>query len=171
VLAEVGMFLGSLYRADLVARLGQGKLGTAGRAVSRRVRKKDLAAASSLRCAGSITRAAQDQHDLASRARLAGRDMLVAATGKLSARVGAPVGGWTGKVRRVPQPVPSARQDPAPGPARFRPGRCADRAGRWAIKGGRGRATAVAGPEQPGGSTPERQVVGGVVDPQPDVPR
>src|SRR5665647_3895472 len=63
-LREVGTFLGSLYRADLVTRLSQGKLDAHGRAQSRKVRKKYLTAQSSSRWAGSITRATQDQYDL-----------------------------------------------------------------------------------------------------------
>src|ERR1035437_3609480 len=97
-LREVGTFLGSLYRADLVRRLREGKLDAHGRAQSRKVRKKALTAQSSSRWAGSITRATQDQYDLAVRALAAERAMLVAATGKLSARVAAPAGGHTGKI-------------------------------------------------------------------------
>src|SRR5664280_2547120 len=97
-LREVGTFLGSLYRADLVTRLSQGKLDAHGRARSRKVRKKYLTAQSSSRWAGSITRATQDQYDLAVRALAAERAMLVAATGKLSARVAAPAGGRAGKI-------------------------------------------------------------------------
>src|SRR5665811_1938445 len=97
-LREVGTFLGSLYRADLVTRLSQGKLDAHGRAQSRKVRKKALTAQSSSRWAGSITRATQDQYDLAVRALAAERAMLVAATGKLSARVAAPAGGRAGKI-------------------------------------------------------------------------
>src|SRR5665647_368140 len=97
-LREVGTFLGSLYRADLVTRLSQGKLDAHGRAQSRKVRKKYLTAQSSSRWAGSITRATQDQYDLAVRALAAERAMLAAATGKLSARVAAPAGGRAGKI-------------------------------------------------------------------------
>ena len=101
-LRQVGTFLGSLYRADLVRRLGEGKLDAHGRARSRKVRKKDLTAQSSSRWAGSITRATQDQYDLAVRALAAERAMLAAATGKLSQRVAAPVGGHTGKIAGYP---------------------------------------------------------------------
>jgi hypothetical protein len=97
-LREVGTFLGSLYRADLVRRLGEGKLDAQATACSRRERKRALTSASSSRWAGSITRATQDQYDLAVRALAAERAMLLAATGKLSARVAAPVGGRAGKV-------------------------------------------------------------------------
>ena len=97
-LREVGTFLGSLYRADLVRRLGEGKLDAAGRAASRRERKRGLTSASSSRWAGSITRATQDQYDLAAGALAAERAMLAAATGKLAQRIAAPVGGRVGKI-------------------------------------------------------------------------
>src|SRR5674476_1304468 len=77
-LREVGTFLGSLYRADLVRRLGEGKRDAAGRAASRRERKRGLTSASSSRWAGSITRATQDQYDLAAGALAAERAMLAA---------------------------------------------------------------------------------------------
>src|ERR1035437_5684257 len=60
-LREVGTFLGSLYRADLVRRLGEGKLDPQATARSRKVRKKDLTAQSSSRWAGSITRATRSE--------------------------------------------------------------------------------------------------------------
>jgi len=97
-LREVGTFLGSLYRADLVRRLGEGKLDAQATACSRRERKRALTSASSSRWAGSITRATQNLYDLAVRALAAERAMLVAATGKLSQRVAAPVGGRAGKI-------------------------------------------------------------------------
>src|SRR5664280_3126346 len=95
---EVGTFLGSLYRADLVRRLGEGKLDAQATACSRRERKRALTSASSSRWAGSITRATQNLYDLAVRALAAERAMLVAATGKLSQRVAAPAGGRAGKI-------------------------------------------------------------------------
>ena len=101
-LREVGTFLGSLYRADLVRRLGEGKLDAAGRAASRRERKRGLTSASSSRWAGSITRATQDQYDLAAGALAAERAMLVAATGKLAQPVAAPVGGRVAKIAGYP---------------------------------------------------------------------
>src|SRR5665811_1083587 len=90
-LREVGTFLGSLYRADLVTRLSQGKLDAHGRARSRKVRKKYLTAQSSSRWAGSITRATQDQYDLAVRALAAERARLpgTAARASGTARPGA----------------------------------------------------------------------------------
>jgi hypothetical protein len=97
-LREVGTFLGALYRADLAGRLGQGRLDAAGTAASARVRKKDLTSESSSRWAGSITRATRGQYDLAVRTLAEQRVMLLAATGKLAARVAAPVGGRAGKV-------------------------------------------------------------------------
>src|SRR5450756_3007902 len=70
-LREVGTFLGSLYRADLVTRLSQGKLDAHGRAQSRKVRKKYLTAQSSSRWAGSVSythlRAHETRHELVCR--------------------------------------------------------------------------------------------------------
>src|SRR5665811_729476 len=103
-LREVGTFLGSLYRADLVTRLSQGKLDAHGRAQSRKVRKKYLTAQSSSRWAGSITRATQDQYGRAVRPVAAERAMLGAATGKLSARRAWPA--------RQPVPAPRGRTGP-----------------------------------------------------------
>src|ERR1035437_10418381 len=54
-LREVGTFLGSLYRADLVRRLREGKLDAQGRAASRRERKRGLTSASSSRWGGPRT--------------------------------------------------------------------------------------------------------------------
>src|SRR5665811_890880 len=88
-LREVGTLLGSLYRAAPATRLSQGKLDAHGRAQCRKVRKKYLTAQSSSRWAGSITRATQDQYDLAAGALAAERAMLVAATGKLAQPVAA----------------------------------------------------------------------------------
>src|ERR1035437_2590747 len=167
-LREVGTFLGSLYRADLVRRLREGKLDAQGRARSRKVRKKYLTAQSSSRWAGSITRATQDQYDLAVRALAAERAMLVAATGKLSARVVAPAGG--GQDCRVPQPGRAARQDPAPGPAHVPPGRGGPHAGVGPAECGPGRQTALAEPEQPGAGKPERPGVGVSLGAPADVP-
>jgi len=97
-LLEVGSFLGSLYRQDLVTRIGQGKLDAHEKADSRKERKRNLTAGTSSRWAGAITRAAQDQYDLGMRGVQAERDMLVSATAKLTERVEAPVGGRVGKV-------------------------------------------------------------------------
>jgi hypothetical protein len=58
--------------------------GEAAKAEFRKVRKQDLTASSSSRWAGSITRAIQDQYDLAVRALAPERDMLGTATAKLS---------------------------------------------------------------------------------------
>src|SRR5450759_2055118 len=69
-LREVGTFLGSLYRADLVRRLSQGKLDAHGRARSRKVRKKYLTAQSSPRPAN--LRSGWRPRPAAERARLPG---------------------------------------------------------------------------------------------------
>src|SRR5450759_4874101 len=82
-LREVGTFLGSLYRADLVRRLSQGKLDAHGRARSRTVRKKYLTAQSSSRPATS--RSWCGPRPAAERARLPG----AAAAARGTARPGA----------------------------------------------------------------------------------
>jgi hypothetical protein len=61
VLRAVGSHLGSLAGRDLAARCAEGKLGSRGRAVSRRERKRALTSASSSRWAGAITRTSEDQ--------------------------------------------------------------------------------------------------------------
>src|ERR1035437_1156430 len=169
-LRGVGTFLGSLYRADLVRRLSQGKLDAHGRARSRKVRKKYLTAQSSSRWAGSITRATQDQYDLAVRALAAERAMLVAATGKLAQRVAAPAGGHTGKIAGYRSPGERHGQDPAPGPAHVPPGRGGHHAGVGPAECGPGRQTALADPEQPGAGKPERPGVGVSLGAPADVP-
>jgi hypothetical protein len=67
VLAAVGVHLGSLAAADLAARVREGRLDGAGRAASRRKRKRVLTAASSSRWAGAITRTTDDLWVLAER--------------------------------------------------------------------------------------------------------
>src|SRR5665811_689754 len=89
---------GHVPRVVVPRRPGEGKLDAAGRAASRRERKRGLTSASSSRWAGSITRATQDQYDLAAGALAAERAMLAAATGKLAQPVAAPAGGHTGKI-------------------------------------------------------------------------
>jgi len=65
VLRAAGRHLGSLASADLAARCREGLLDAPGRARSRRDRKRALTAASSSRWAGAITRASEDQWQLA----------------------------------------------------------------------------------------------------------
>ena len=59
--------LGSLAGRDLAARCAEGRLDARGRAVSRARRKRALTAESSSRWAGAITRATEDQWQLAGR--------------------------------------------------------------------------------------------------------
>lgn len=66
-LAEIGEFLGGLYRADYAERAAAGRLDAQGRAESRRERKRALTAASSSRWAGAITRRSEDQYNLGMR--------------------------------------------------------------------------------------------------------
>jgi hypothetical protein len=56
ILAEVGGFLGGLFRTDFAQRAAEGRLDSAGRAVSRRDRKRAMTGVSSSRWAGAITR-------------------------------------------------------------------------------------------------------------------
>ena len=67
VLRAVGSHLGSLAGRDLAARCAEGRLDARGRAASRRERKRALTAGSSSRWAGAITRASEDQWQLADR--------------------------------------------------------------------------------------------------------
>src|SRR5665647_2455301 len=169
-LREVGTFLGSLYRADLVTRLSQGKLDAHGRAQSRKVRKKYLTAQSSSRWAGSITRATQDPYDLA-----AGGTGCRAGHARRGDRQAVGAGGGPGRRpgrqdRRVPQRGRAARQDPAPGPAHVPPGRGGHHAGVGPAECGPGRQTALADPEQPGAGKPERPGVGVSLGAPADVP-
>src|SRR5450756_2428001 len=169
-LREVGTFLGSLYRADLVRRLGEGKLDAQGRAASRRERKRGLTSASSSRWAGSITRATQDQYDLAAGALAAERAMLAAATGKLAHPVAAPVGGRVGKIAGYRSAGERHGKTRRLAQLTSRLGGCRHHTGFGAAECGPGRQTAVAEPEQPGAGTPERPGVGVAVDPPADVP-
>lgn len=89
-LTRIGTFLGSLYRHDLAGRVS---LGDVGYGQDQRGRRKlELTAATSSRWAGSITRAANDQYDLAMRGLVAEQAMLTAATATLEERLGVPVG-------------------------------------------------------------------------------
>jgi hypothetical protein len=96
VLAAVGGHLGALASADLAARVREGRLDPAGRAASCRVRKQQLTALSSSRWAGAITRASDDQWDLAERNLKAGQRSLLARIGKLERRIALPAGGRGG---------------------------------------------------------------------------
>ena len=99
VLAAVGAHLGSLASADLAARVREGRLDKAGRAASRRERKRALTASSSSRWAGAITRTTDDLQALAERNLLAERASLRARTRQIGARLAVPAGGRHGRAR------------------------------------------------------------------------
>ena len=99
VLAAVGAHLGSLASADLAARVREGRLDGAGRAASRRERKRALTAGSSSRWAGAITRTTDDLRALAERNLLAERASLQARTRQIGARLAVPAGGRHGRAR------------------------------------------------------------------------
>ncbi|MCU1699752.1 MAG: hypothetical protein JWR34_5815 [Mycobacterium sp.] len=66
-LARIGSFLGSVYRTELAARVGLGRLGHEAHAAWRAQRKQALTTVSSSRWAGAITRAVEDQYQLGMR--------------------------------------------------------------------------------------------------------
>ncbi len=99
VLWAVGGHLGSLAGRDLAARCAEGRLDAQGRAVSRARRKRALTAESSSRWAGAITRASEDQWQLAWRNLRAERSGLHARIGTVKARLAVPVGGRAGWLR------------------------------------------------------------------------
>ncbi|CAM5605699.1 hypothetical protein SALBM311S_02642 [Streptomyces alboniger] len=89
VLAEVGMFLGSLAAGDLAVRSRQGlEHDAAGWAV----RKRGLTGRSSARWAGSITKATHDQWVLARRGQAAHLAWLRTQIASVEARLGRPLG-------------------------------------------------------------------------------
>jgi hypothetical protein len=67
-LAGIGSFLGSVYRAELAARVALGRLDHEEHAGWRARRKQALTTVSSSRWAGAITRAVEDQYQLGMRA-------------------------------------------------------------------------------------------------------
>ena len=99
VLAVAGAHLGSLASGDFAARAREGRLDAAGRAASRRERKRGLTARSSSRWAGAITRTTDDQWALAQRNLLAERASLRARTRQIQARLTVPAGGRHGRMR------------------------------------------------------------------------
>ena len=99
VLAAVGAHLGSLVSADLAARVREGRLDAAGRAASRRERKRKLTAGPSSRWAGAITRTTDDLWELAGRNLRAERASLRARTEQIEARLAVPAGGRHGRTR------------------------------------------------------------------------
>ena len=77
----------------------RGRLDARGRAVSRARRKRALTAESSSRWAGAITRATEDQWQLAGRNLRAARSGLHARIGTITARLAVPAGGRAGRAR------------------------------------------------------------------------
>jgi IS605 OrfB family transposase len=99
VLRAVGGHLGSLAGRDLAARCREGRLDVAGRAVSRRDRKRALTAESSARWAGAITRTSEDQWQLCDRNLRAEAATLRARLRAIETRSAVPAGQKRGRVR------------------------------------------------------------------------
>ncbi|WP_406168085.1 transposase [Streptomyces canus] len=91
VLAEVGVFLGSLAAGDLAERSRQGP-GHGHDAASWAVRKRSLTGRSSARWAGSITKASHDQWGLARRGQAAHLAWLRRQITSIEARLARPLG-------------------------------------------------------------------------------
>jgi hypothetical protein len=85
-LGAIGAFLGSVYRGELAERIRRGVLDRDGRAAWRAERKQAITALSSSRWAGAITRAVEDQYQLAMRGLAAHAADLRAAIEVLEAR-------------------------------------------------------------------------------------
>src|SRR5829696_4874221 len=66
-LRAMGELLGSVYRGELAKRIGLGRLDRRAHGLWRAQRKRAVTAVSSSRWAGSITRAVEDQYQLAMR--------------------------------------------------------------------------------------------------------
>ncbi|MER5212997.1 IS200/IS605 family accessory protein TnpB-related protein [Streptomyces sp. NPDC002838] len=94
VLAEVGVFLGSLAAGDLAVRCRQ---GLAHDAAGWAVRKRELTGKSSARWAGSITKATHDQWALARRGQAAHRGWLRGQIASVEARLARPLGAKANK--------------------------------------------------------------------------
>jgi IS605 OrfB family transposase len=94
VLAEVGVFLGSLAAGDLAERSRQ---GLAHDGAGWAVRKRELTGHSSARWAGSITKATHDQWALARRGQAAHLDWLRAQIASVEARLARPPGAKASK--------------------------------------------------------------------------
>jgi hypothetical protein len=99
VLRTVGSHLGSLAGRDLAARCAEGKLGSRGRAVSRRERKRALTSASSSRWAGAITRTSEDQWQRAEANLRDEQRSLQARIRKIWQRLAIPAGQKQGRAR------------------------------------------------------------------------
>jgi hypothetical protein len=63
----IGEFLGAVYRTELAARVGLGRLDRRSQSAWRAERKQALTAVSSSRWAGAITRAVEDQYQFGMR--------------------------------------------------------------------------------------------------------
>jgi len=122
VLAAVGAHLGALASAGLAARVREGRLDGAGRAASRRERKRGLTAGSSSRWAGAITRATDDLWALAGRNLRADRASLRARIRQIEGRLAVPAGGRHGRTRGR-DPGGAVAEAAAP-PAAASTGRC-----------------------------------------------
>lgn len=85
-LTAIGDFLGSVYRSELAARIGLGRLDRKAHAQWRAQRKQALTVVSSSRWAGAITRAVEDQYQLGMRGLAAHVGDLRAAVEVLEAR-------------------------------------------------------------------------------------
>jgi hypothetical protein len=99
VLCAVGSHLGSLASADLAARCREGLLNARGQARSRRDRKRELTTASSSRWAGAVTRASEDQWQLAWRNLGAEAATLRSRIRVIEGRLAVPAGTKTGRTR------------------------------------------------------------------------
>jgi hypothetical protein len=113
-LIAIGNLLGAVYRAELAQRIGLGRLDRVSHGAWRAQRKRALTAVSSLRWAGAITRAVEDQYQLGMRGLAAHVDGLRAAIDVLAARCALPPG-------RLADPDPAAGDDAGGGSRR--PGR------------------------------------------------
>ena len=105
VLRAAGSHLGSLAGRDLAARCAQGRLDARGRAVSRRERKRALTAGSSSRWAGAITRASEDQWQLADPEPARRASQPAGAGPPIEARAAVRAGGKDGRGRGYPTPA------------------------------------------------------------------
>lgn len=100
VLAEVGLFLGSLAAQDLAARSRQGlEHGASGWAV----RQRELTGVSSARWAGSITKVTHDQWALARRGQAAEMAWLRGQIASIEARLARPLGAKANKREVLPR--------------------------------------------------------------------
>jgi hypothetical protein len=85
-LTAIGDLLGSVYRGELIDRIGCGVLDRDGRAAWRAERKQAITGLSSSRWAGAITRTVEDQYQLGMRGLAAHAANLRTAIGALEAR-------------------------------------------------------------------------------------